>query len=184
MVLWVNSWALLDWGLLWTCSHPMLGAAVLRRPDRDGCSVWLTIDGWPSTRTLAGVITWNMIACACGLSFSQKSSWDLRGSILRTSVLRCRCTLHRFLWTICLTVSLLLHSFGQASHWGQPKFKRRVFKLYLFIGSGIVTSYKSMWEGSYYCGLSLEYIICHWGQLLMLNENFDLDNKTMNISLE
>lgn len=43
-------------GLSWSCSQIVTGAGVTWMPDRDGCSVWLAIDGWSSGRTLAGAI--------------------------------------------------------------------------------------------------------------------------------
>lgn len=43
-------------GLLWSCSQIVAGAGVIWMPDRNGCSVWLVIDGWSSGRTSAGAI--------------------------------------------------------------------------------------------------------------------------------
>ena len=165
MDLWVNSWALLAWGRSWTCSHLMAGTGVIWRPEWDDAQYgWQLMAGSQLGPQLELSLETLTKTCTCGLSFSLNSSWDLRGSILRANVLRCRWSLHSFLWTICLTISLLLHYVDQASHWGQPRFRRRVSKLPLdrkchshFIQEHVGRELL-LW-------VSLEYIICHRGQL-------------------
>lgn len=73
-------------------------------------------------------------AYTCGLSFLQNSSWDPRGSILGNVGLFYMLFMNYASQNITCT-----NSVGQASHWSQSTFKRRVIKLYLLMGSGKFT---------------------------------------------